>query len=226
MIGGAALAVWFDVDASGKDEVEDWYPRQHLPERLSVPGFLRGRRYAVAGDGPAFFTLYETRDSRVLSSPAYIERLNNPTDWTRRSLSAFRGMTRNVYQRLNGPSADTVGSHVLTVRIKPDSGRGPYVRQWLEADAPAMLGGLTGVPAWATYISESGGTSVITEERKIVGEVSVATPFLAVLELGDADTAGALRQFWATWGRTMAAETTVHLYRLMYGLAWLPAEPS
>ncbi len=226
MIGGAALAIWFDVDASGKDDVEGWYPRQHLPERLSVPGFLRGRRYAVAGDGPAFFTLYETEDSRVLSSPAYIERLNNPTDWTRRSLSAFRGMIRNVYQRLAFAAVDTVGSHVLTVRIKPDSGRGPYVRQWLDADAPATLGGLTGVRAWATYISESGGTPVITEERKIVGEVSAATPFLAVLELGDAGVEGALREFWLAWGRKMAAESTVHLYRLMYGLAWLPAEPS
>ncbi len=44
MIGGAVLAIWFDVDPSGEHEVQTWYPRQHLPERLSVPGFLRGRR--------------------------------------------------------------------------------------------------------------------------------------------------------------------------------------
>ena len=47
MIGTAALAIWFDVDATGQDDVETWYEHQHLPERLSVPGFLRGRRYAV-----------------------------------------------------------------------------------------------------------------------------------------------------------------------------------
>jgi hypothetical protein len=226
MIGGAVLAIWFDVDPSGTDDVEAWYPRQHLPERLSVPGFLRGRRYAVAGDGSAFFTLYETRDSGVLSSPAYIERVNDPTDWTRRSLSAFRGMIRTVYRRLAVAPADSVASHVLTVRIKPESGRGPYVRQWLEADAGSTFRDLTSVSAWGTYVAESGGASIITEERRIVGEVSAAAPFLALLELADAGVEGSLRDLWAAWGRKMAAEATVNLYRLMYGLAWLPGGAS
>ena len=226
MIGAAALAIWFDVDATGQDDVEAWYEHQHLPERLSVPGFLRGRCYAVVGDGPGFFTLYETRDGGVLSSPAYLERLNNPTDWTRRSLSAFRGMIRNVYRRMAAASADAVGSHVFTVRIKPDSGRGPYIRQWLETEAPTTLSGLGGVTAWGTYVSESGGTSVVTEERKIVGEVSAATPFLMMLEIADAGSGGALGEFWQAWGRKMAAETSVNLYRLMYGLAWLSHDKS
>jgi len=224
MIGGAVLAIWFDVDPPGKDDVQAWYERQHLPERLAVPGFLRGRRFAVAGEGPAFFTLYETRDSGVLSSSAYIERLNDPTDWTRRSLSAFRGMIRTVYRRLAFSPADCVASHALTVRIKPDSGRGPYVRQWLAADAVSTFGGLVGVGGWGTYVADTAGASIITEERRIVGEVSAATPFLALLELTDAGSEGPLRELWAAWGRKMAAEATVNLYRLMYGLAWLPGE--
>jgi len=222
MIGGAVLAIWFDVEPSEKNDIEAWYPRQHLPERLSVPGFLRGRRFAVAGEGPAFFTLYETRDSSVLSSPAYIERLNDPTDWTRRSLSAFRGMIRTVYRRLALTPADSAASHLLTVRIKPDSGRGPYVRQWLEADAGSTFRDLAGVSASGTYVAENGGASAITEERRIVGDVRAATPFLALLELADAGAEAALRDFWAAWGRKMAAEATVNLYRMMYGLAWLP----
>src|SRR5262249_29418836 len=117
MIGDAALAIWFDVDAAGKEDVEAWYPHQHLPERLSVPGFLRGRRYTAVAGGPAFFTLYETRDANVLGSAAYLERLNNPTDWTRRALSSFRGMTRNAYQRLAAASSDALASHLMTVRI-------------------------------------------------------------------------------------------------------------
>ena len=226
MIGGAVLAIWFDVDPSGEHEVQAWYPRQHLPERLSVPGVLRGRRYAVTGDGPRFFTLYETRDSSVLSSPPYIERLNDPTEWTRRSLSAFRGMIRSVYRRLAFAETDAVATHVLTVRIQPDSGRGPYVRLWLEADAAATVRGLAGVSAWATYVAESASTSILTEERRIVGEVSASTPFLALLEVADPDVEGALREFWPTWERKIAAETTVNLYRLMYGLAWLPGGTS
>src|SRR5688572_20922735 len=126
MIGHAALAVWFDVDPAGWDDLEAWYPRQHLPERLSVPGFRRGRRYAALEAGSAFFTMYETEDVGVLSSAAYLERLNNPTDWTRRVLPSFRRMVRNAYRLLVASAPDVVEPRLVTARIKPDSGRGPY----------------------------------------------------------------------------------------------------
>jgi hypothetical protein len=66
MIGGAALGIWMDVDAVGLDDFNAWYRAQHLPERLAVPGFLRGRRYESEAGGPRYFTLYETADASVL----------------------------------------------------------------------------------------------------------------------------------------------------------------
>ncbi len=221
MIGGAALAIWFDVAPAHRPELDAWYPRQHLPERLSVPGFLRGRRYVATGGGPTFFTLYETFDAAVLSSPAYLERLNNPTDWTRKVLPTFRGMRRQVYRRLAAAPADTVADHLLTVRIEPASGRDPAVRSWLESEIATSLDRLPGVTAVATYAAEAGGTSVVTEERRLVGEVSGATPFLALLEVGDPTADAGLREFWEAWGRKTGAEATADLYRLLYGLAWL-----
>jgi hypothetical protein len=221
MIGTAALAIWFDVDPAGETELNAWYPRQHLPERLSVPGFLRGRRYAAADAGPRYFTLYEVADAAVLSSAAYLERLNGPTDWTRRVLPTFCGMTRNAYRRL-AASPDRVERHLLTVRIKPDSGRGPAVRAWLEGEGVGVLGALTGVAAAGLYLSDTGGTSVVTEERRLVGQVLSAPPFLALVEVTEAGAATALRDFWPAWGRTLAADVTAELYRLMYGLTWLP----
>lgn len=221
MIGEAALAIWFDVAPDDRAEVDAWYARQHLPERLSVPGFLRGRRYASAGGGPGFFTLYETRDVAVLSSPAYLERLNHPTDWTRKVLPRFRGMMRTVYQRVAAAPADAVADHLATVRVEPGPGRGPAVRSWLETGAAAALGSLPGTGAWAAYAADGGGTSVVTEERRLVGEVRASTPFLVVLEVGDPTAEAALRDFWSAWGRQQGAEATVDLYRLLYGLAWL-----
>ena len=79
MIGTAALGIWIDVDAKALDDFNAWYREQHIPERLSVPGFLRGRRYEATGAGPAYFTLYETTDAAVLSSEPYLARLNSPT---------------------------------------------------------------------------------------------------------------------------------------------------
>jgi hypothetical protein len=224
MIGGAALGIWMDVDASGLDDFNAWYRRQHLPERLSVPGFLRGRRYEADGSpSPRYFTLYETTDASVLSSALYLERLNAPTDWTRRALPLVRRMIRNAYRCLATSGPDARAGRLVTVRIQPHSGRGPYVRASLFGDTLGALGSV-GVPAAAVFESETAGTSVVTEERKIVGgDVTAAPPFLVLCELGDDAASDGVAAYWRGWGTRLAADITVDVYRLLYGLEWTPA---
>ena len=40
------LALWMDCAAGGEAEFERWYQTEHLRERVGLPGFWRGRRYA------------------------------------------------------------------------------------------------------------------------------------------------------------------------------------
>ena len=222
MIGTSALAIWLTLDPAGEEEFNNWYPRQHLPERLSVPGFLRGRRYRAAGAGPPYFTLYELADARVLSSPAYLERLNNPTDWTRRVLPGIRGAVRNGGTRLAASEPDSVEQHLLTVRIVPASGRGPAVRAWLTGEAVRTLTALPGVTGAALLEQETGGTAVVTEERRLFGcEVLGGPPWVALCEVADPTAEAGLREFWRAWSSRIAAEATVDFYRLMYGLRWI-----
>lgn len=222
MIGTAALGIWLDVDPDAIEDFNAWYRRQHVPERLAVPGFLRGRRYAAAGDGPAYFTLYETADPGVLSSPAYLERLNAPTEWTRRTLPRLRRMIRSAYRALAAGAADPVAPALVTVRIAPEAGREGDVRAWLTADAVAALTALPAVAGVACYESDTGGTTVVTEERRLVGgEVLAAPPFLALCELHAPEAAPALADFWRRWAAAAGAGVTVDGYRLMYGLAWI-----
>jgi hypothetical protein len=222
MIGRAALGIWMTIDAAKADDFNAWYPRQHLPERLSVPGFLRGRRYVAVDATLPYFTLYELASPDVTTSAAYLERLNAPTDWTRRVLPTITTFVRNAYRLLAATPGDPTAGHLLTVRIKPDSGRGPYVREWLERDAVAEVGAAAGVTGVGAYVSESAGTSVETEEKRIMrGEVLAAPPLLALCEVGDVERAAALRAFWSAWARRIAAGVTLDFYRLMYGLAWL-----
>ena len=222
MIGDAALGIWLDVDTAGLDDFNAWYRRQHLPERLSVPGFLRGRRYQATGDGPVYFTLYETVDAAVLSSAPYLERLDDPTDWTRRALPMVRRMVRNAYRRVAESPTDRVAPHLLTVRITPHSDRGPAMKRWLVEEAVGAFAGVDGVAGVALYESDGGGTSVVTEERRIVGgEVLAAPPFLALCELAQAHVEPAVRDLWRTKTGREAADVELDGYRLMYGLAWI-----
>jgi hypothetical protein len=219
MIGAAALGIWMDVDAGALDDFNAWYREQHIPERLGVPGFLRARRYEATGGGPAYFTLYETESAAVLSSAAYLARLNAPTDWTRRVLAAIRTMIRNAYRLVAAsPEPASPATRLLTVRVQPHSGRGPYVRGWLASDAVATVGALDGVAGVGVYESDTSGTSVMTEERKLVGaDVKAAPPFLALCELHPHAAAAALQTFWQSWATKIAADVTVDEYRLLYG---------
>ena len=92
------LAVLNDLDV-GCDlaAYEDWYQRDHLPDRLGVPGFRHARRYRlVEGAGQAFFTFYEVESAAVLRSDAYRARLAAPTAGTVDMMRHFRAMCRSI----------------------------------------------------------------------------------------------------------------------------------
>src|SRR5574341_2338261 len=118
LLGQAALGIWMDIAPGVEDDFERWYREQHFPERLGVPGFLRGRRYRTAREAPTFFILYETENTEVLRSPAYMTRLNNPTDWTRRVLPNMRNVVRNAYRLIHTVGTDE-GQGVITLRLDP-----------------------------------------------------------------------------------------------------------
>ena len=97
------LAIWNDCDRTREAEYESWYRNEHLPERVGVPGFRAGRRYeAVGGASPRFFTYYEVDAPDVLVSPAYLERSNNPTPWTRKIMGEqiFRNISRTACRQV------------------------------------------------------------------------------------------------------------------------------
>lgn len=118
----AFLAIWHDIDPAMEPEWHRWHSYEHMPERVGIPGFLAGRRY-MSDDAPLHrcFTLYEGEDLSVFNSPAYLERLNNPTDWTRRMAPAFRGFMRGACRLVATAGAETgYAGAVLTIRLEPD----------------------------------------------------------------------------------------------------------
>ena len=85
MLGKAAVAMWWDIAPETKAEFEDWHTHEHMPERLAIPGFLRGTRWIALSGEPSYFVLYEAADLATLTAGPYLERLNDPTPWSRRN---------------------------------------------------------------------------------------------------------------------------------------------
>ncbi len=119
---GAVLAIWTDIAPELEADFNEWYWREHVPERLAVPGFRRGRRYRAGAGAPRYFACYELDSIGILGSPAYLERLDNPTAWTRRVMPGFRNTTR-APMRVVTTLGRMSGAVALTVRITPAEDR-------------------------------------------------------------------------------------------------------
>jgi len=109
LAGSGLLAIWNGM-ASGHDAAFlRWHVGEHIPERLSVPGFLRARRYRAVDATPAYFNFYEVERPEVLGSPAYLERLNNPSVWTRQVVPHFTDTARILCRVVESRGAGVAG---------------------------------------------------------------------------------------------------------------------
>lgn len=139
MLGSAAVAIWCDVEPGVRPEFDDWHTNEHLPERLAIPGFLRGTRWTAADGGKGVFILYEVADAAVLTSAAYLERLNNPTPWSRKMMPRHMRMVRGLC-RVQLSTGSTVGPQLLSIRFSPRQGAEASLDAWLAAELPKLAG--------------------------------------------------------------------------------------
>ncbi len=96
LAGHGAVAIWNDIAPEGRAIFYAWHGVEHVPERVGIPGFLRGRRYVAIHGNPEYFTLYETESPQVLTGQDYANRLNRPTPWTSEAIRHFRNVARSL----------------------------------------------------------------------------------------------------------------------------------
>ena len=106
--GTAIMVVYTDVAVEHDADLNAWYYQEHLPERLSNPGFLDGARYEALRGGPRYLAVYELESAEALQSDEYLRQRANPTDWSKRvsPLMAAGGMVRNVYTQIYPAESD------------------------------------------------------------------------------------------------------------------------
>jgi hypothetical protein len=167
MLGDAAMLLFFDIAPEAIAEHDDWHTHEHLPERLSIPGFLRGTRWVALRQGqPRYFVIYEVRDVEVLTSEAYLARLNNPTPWTSKMMPHYRGMTRG-FCTVTGRAGPGLGNAALVARFKP-SGDAAALRDRLKNEAMPRLAVRPGLGG--CYLFESAAAAPMTREQSIRGK--------------------------------------------------------
>src|SRR5262249_48333935 len=130
------MAFWTDIDANYVLSFQEWHNCEHIPERLSIPGFKASRRYRGFGNAPMFLIYYETETPMVLESAAYLASLNRPTPTTAEALQHFRNPTRNIYKLLAevGEPPSIAAPYILSMRFNLHSDQEIATRDWYRHD--------------------------------------------------------------------------------------------
>jgi hypothetical protein len=180
LAGTGVVAIWHGIRPEGRDDFYEWHNNEHMPERVAIPGFLRGRRY-IALDGDAeFFTLYETATPEVLSGADYLARLNTPTEWTRRATQHFTNAARSLCRvaLTLGPGA---GGWALTWRYDVAPGREDGHRQRIASHLHDVAR-KQGVVGAHLCVADRAASGIVTEEKK--GRPKQAVPGWVVMVEG------------------------------------------
>ncbi len=128
--GKGMLLTSMDVDAADETDFNRWYDREHLIERVAIDGFLEARRYVAHAASPKYLFLYSTAAIEVLNSPAYRERLANPTDWSRKTMARFKNMIR-VVARITISRGTGRSAALGLVRLRPQAAHTDQLRDAL-----------------------------------------------------------------------------------------------
>jgi hypothetical protein len=218
LLGRAAVAMWWDMAPAQRAEFEDWHSHEHFPERMGIPGFLRGSRWASATGGEGFFVIYELDAYETLTSPHYLARLNNPTPWSAKMMPHHRNMVRSQCRVLESFGGGVAGA-MMTVRLSPADGRSEALRMHLAATLSALplQPGLTGGHLLQTQTPDA----AMTKEQQIRGGDAEADWIVLVTGYDATVTGEAVAKLLTApaLGGAMRSPPIVAPYRLSYTFA-------
>jgi hypothetical protein len=218
LLGSAAMLLSFDVEADAIEEHDRWHTHEHLPERLSIPGFHRGTRWIAADGGPRYMVLYEVESIGTLASEAYLARLNNPTPWTARMMPHYRGMNRGLCAVLGSFGFGQGGTAAL-IRFTPEAKHGAALTRWLLEEALQAVPKMPGLGS--AHLLQAAQTAAMTNEQRIRGADRALDSALVVTGYDGNAVAACAKELCAAGGlpERGAGELSCATYRWTYSLA-------
>ena len=146
--GKGMLIVFCEVKPRDERDFNEWYNREHIDERVNLPGFHRGRRYVAVRGSPKYLATYECDTVEDLATPGYLALLADQTPWTQAVMAKFTKFSR-LTVRVQADLAHGVGGAVAAVRFVPDPRSRKALVEWLNKTAlpkviarPGMVGAM------------------------------------------------------------------------------------
>ncbi|MGO4406350.1 hypothetical protein AB4Z10_19070 [Bosea sp. RAF48] len=181
LAGEGAVAIWHDIAPEGRAEFYAWHGQEHMPERVGIPGFLRGRRYVAIEADLEFFNLYEALTVETLKSQDYTARVNAPTPWTLSAVKHFRSVARSIC-RVAHSAGPAQGGLIATLRYDvPEGGEQAHRDALLRRFIPDLLD-KPGVAGVHLLVADAEASGVATAEQKARGVANAVPRWVLLLE--------------------------------------------
>jgi hypothetical protein len=144
--GKGMLIVYNEVKPAHERDFNEWYNREHIDERVNLPGFHRARRYVAVRASPKYLATYECDTVDDLATPGYLALLANQTPWSQAVMARFTHFHR-LTLRVQLDRTHGEGGALTTVRFVPDPAMRRPLIDWLNDTAlpgaiarPGMVG--------------------------------------------------------------------------------------
>jgi hypothetical protein len=214
------LVVFSEVKARDERDFNEWYNREHIDERINLPGFHRARRYVAVRASPKYLATYECDSVGDLATPGYLQLLANQTPWTQAVMARFTRFHR-LALRTQVDLAHGVGGAVACVRFVPDPRRRKSLSTWLqETVLPRVIArpGLLGAFAAETDLEV---TNAPLQEKSMDHPKADEAEWVVMIEGADAASAGAAARALFKLATLkpfgVAVAPTIGTYRLLFG---------
>ena len=131
------LCIWTDIDPAHEQDFNRWYDREHMQERVAIPGFQSARRFLAIDPCPRrYLALYYTDTLDVFRSDPYARAFANQTPWSLENLKRMRGTQRRVGSlslEAGEGEGGVLAAFVVPAAIVADGGALARLEQGLQA---------------------------------------------------------------------------------------------
>jgi hypothetical protein len=190
LAGLGAVCIWHDLLPEARDDFHQWHNREHMPERVGIPGFRRGRRYVAIAGTPEYFNLYEADSAEVLGGQDYLNRLNAPTEWTRQVVPSFRNVSRSIC-RVAYTHGVGQGAFILTQRFDVgERDRSQVVKALRQRLLPPLCDN-KGIAGVHLCLADESISKVETAEKKARADTTQVPNWIILIEGNSSADVGA-----------------------------------
>ena len=218
--GKGMLITLTEVKSRDEADFNEWYNREHIDERVNLPGFHRARRYVAVKAAPKYLATYECDSVGDLATPQYLQLLANQTAWSQAVMARFTHFDR-LTLRIQVDLTHGVGGAITCVRFVPDPRKRKALAAWLQDIVLPKAIGRNGMLGAFAAENDIDIANAPVQDKSMDHPKALDAEWIVLLEGADpASTAAAARasfKLTALKRFGVVKAPVVGTYRLLYG---------